>query len=69
LKNNNSIECKYINITAKELTNKGLLALNKTDSENNYLFFYLDSLPINEEIRGLNYSIFLKIPNLIINSS
>jgi hypothetical protein len=69
LKNNNSIECKYINITAKELTNKGLLALNKTDSENNYLFFYLDSLPINEEIRGLNYSIYLKIPNLIINSS
>ena len=69
MKNNNSIECKYINITAKELTNKGLLALNKTDSENNYLFFYLDSLPINEEIRGLNYSIFLKIPNLIINSS
>jgi hypothetical protein len=69
LKNNNSIECKYINITAKELTNKGLLALNKTDSENNYLFFYLDSLPINEEITGLNYSIYLKIPNLIINSS
>ncbi len=69
MKNNNSIECKYINITAKELTNKGLLALNKTDSENNYLFFYLDSLPINEEIRGLNYSIYLKIPNLIINSS
>jgi len=69
LKNYNSIECKYINITAKELTNKGLLALNKTDSENNYLFFYLDSLPINEEIRGLNYSIYLKIPNLIINSS
>jgi hypothetical protein len=69
LKNNNSIECKYINITAKELTNKGKLALNKTDSENNYLFFYLDSLPINEEIRGLNYSIYLKIPNLIINSS
>ena len=69
MKNYNSIECKYINITAKELTNKGLLALNKTDSENNYLFFYLDSLPINEEIRGLNYSIYLKIPNLIINSS
>ena len=69
MKNNNSIECKYINITAKELTNKGLLALNKTDSESNYLFLYLDSLTINEEMRELNYSIYLKVSNLIVNSS